>query len=90
MVKEMNAETGDRSRGRITFLRVPYHGNVNKIRQVLRFLVDCLSPWIAMREMIPYSEAKRLITAVVFEDEAIVHKSRNARNELWNLLLDDE
>ena len=33
------------------------------------FLVECLS-WIAM---IPYNEAKRLITAAVFEHDAIVY-----------------
>jgi len=41
----------------------------DKIRQVLCFLVECLS-WIAM---IPYNEAKRLITAAVFEHNAIVY-----------------
>ncbi|KYN29289.1 hypothetical protein ALC57_01278 [Trachymyrmex cornetzi] len=41
--------------------------------------------------MIPYSEAKRLITAAVFEDDAIVYvKGREKRTWLWNLLLDDE
>ncbi|KYN17529.1 hypothetical protein ALC57_10178 [Trachymyrmex cornetzi] len=41
--------------------------------------------------MIPYSEAKRLITAAVFEDYAIVYvKRREKLTWLWNLLLDDE
>ncbi|KYN15777.1 hypothetical protein ALC57_11983, partial [Trachymyrmex cornetzi] len=41
--------------------------------------------------MVPYSEAKRLITAAVFEDDAIVYvKGRKKRTWLWNLLLDDE
>ncbi|KYN14519.1 hypothetical protein ALC57_13273 [Trachymyrmex cornetzi] len=42
--------------------------------------------------MIPYSEAKSLITAAVFEDDdAIVYvKGREKRTWLWNLLLDDE
>ncbi|KYN26661.1 hypothetical protein ALC57_03970, partial [Trachymyrmex cornetzi] len=36
-------------------------------------------------------EAKRLITAAVFEDDAIVYvKGREKRTWLWNLLLDDE
>ncbi|KYN19888.1 hypothetical protein ALC57_07772 [Trachymyrmex cornetzi] len=40
---------------------------------------------------IPYSEAKRLITAAVFEDDAIVYvKGLEKRMWLWNLLLDDE
>ncbi|KYN19362.1 hypothetical protein ALC57_08307 [Trachymyrmex cornetzi] len=40
---------------------------------------------------IPYSEAKRLITAAVFEDDAIVYvKGLEKRTWLWNLLLDDE
>ena len=40
---------------------------------------------------IPYNEAKRLITAAVFEDDAIVYvKGREKRTWLWNLLLDDE
>ena len=42
-------------------------------------------------EMVPYNEAKRLITAAVFEDDAIVYvKGREKRTWLWNLLLDDE
>jgi len=41
--------------------------------------------------MIPYNEAKRLITTAVFEDDAIVYvKGREKRTWLWNLLLDDE
>ncbi|KYN22255.1 hypothetical protein ALC57_05340 [Trachymyrmex cornetzi] len=41
--------------------------------------------------MIPYSEAKRLITAAVFEDDAIVYvKGREKRTWLWNFFLDDE
>ncbi|KYN36139.1 hypothetical protein ALC56_09514 [Trachymyrmex septentrionalis] len=41
--------------------------------------------------MVPYNEAKRLITAAVFEDDAIVYvKRREKRTWLWNLLLDDE
>ena len=41
--------------------------------------------------MIPYNEAKRLITVAVFEDDAIVYvKGREKRTWLWNLLLDDE
>ena len=31
-----------------TFLRVPCHGFLDKIRKVLCFLAECLSPWIAM------------------------------------------
>ncbi|KYQ48812.1 hypothetical protein ALC60_12135 [Trachymyrmex zeteki] len=41
--------------------------------------------------MVPYSEAKRLITTAIFEDNAVVHvKGREKRTWLWNLLLDDE
>ena len=41
--------------------------------------------------MVPYNEAKRLITAAVFEDDAIVYvKGREKRTWLWNLLLDDK
>ncbi|KYN42557.1 hypothetical protein ALC56_03016 [Trachymyrmex septentrionalis] len=41
--------------------------------------------------MVPYNEAKRLITTAVFEDNAIVYvKGREKRTWLWNLLLDDE
>ena len=41
--------------------------------------------------MVPYNEAKRLITAAVFEDDAIVYvKGREKRTWLWNLLLNDE
>ncbi|KYN17054.1 hypothetical protein ALC57_10691 [Trachymyrmex cornetzi] len=41
--------------------------------------------------MVPYSEAKRLITAAVFEHDTIVYvKGREKRTWLWNLLLDDE
>jgi len=38
---------------------------VDKIQKVLRFLVDCLSPWIAMGRRIPYSMAKHLIIMAV-------------------------
>ncbi|XP_011060258.1 PREDICTED: uncharacterized protein LOC105149506 [Acromyrmex echinatior] len=42
-------------------------------------------------EMVPYNEAKRLITAAVFEDDAIVYvKGCEKRTWLWNLFLDDE
>ncbi|EGI63833.1 hypothetical protein G5I_07748 [Acromyrmex echinatior] len=38
--------------------------------------------------MVPYNEAKRLITAAVFEDDVIVYvKEREKRTWLWNLLL---
>ena len=41
--------------------------------------------------MVLYSDAKRLITVAVFEDDAIVYvKGREKRTQLWNLLLDDE
>ena len=41
--------------------------------------------------MVPYNEAKRLITTAVFEDDAIVYvKGREKRTWLWNLLLDNE
>ena len=41
--------------------------------------------------MVPYSDSKRLITAAVFEDDAIVYvKGREKQTWLWNLLLDDE
>jgi len=40
--------------------------------------------------MIPYNEAKRVITAVVFEDDAIVYIKGHKQTRLWNLLLDDE
>ncbi|KYN19054.1 hypothetical protein ALC57_08727 [Trachymyrmex cornetzi] len=40
---------------------------------------------------IPYSEAKRLITEAVFEDDVIVYvKGLEKRTWLWNLLLHDE
>ena len=49
----------------------------DKIRQVLCFLVECLSPWIAMGGMVPYNEVpimrKRLFTAAVFEHDVIVY-----------------
>jgi len=63
----------------------------DKIRQVLRFLVECLSLWIAVGGMVPYNEAKRLITTAVFEHDVIVYVKRHEkRTWLWNLLLDDE
>ncbi|KYN10433.1 hypothetical protein ALC57_17450 [Trachymyrmex cornetzi] len=41
--------------------------------------------------MVPYSEAKRLITAAVFKHDDIVYvKGYEKRTWLWNLLLDDE
>ena len=41
--------------------------------------------------MVPYNEAKRPITAAVFEDDAIVYvKGREKRTWLWNWLLNDE
>ncbi|KYN21927.1 hypothetical protein ALC57_05693, partial [Trachymyrmex cornetzi] len=41
--------------------------------------------------MIPYNETKRLITAAVFEDHAVVYvKGREKRTWLLNLLLDDK
>ncbi|EGI60448.1 hypothetical protein G5I_11346 [Acromyrmex echinatior] len=41
--------------------------------------------------MVPYNEAKCLITTAVFEDDAVVYvKGREKRTWLWNLLLDDE
>ncbi|EGI65476.1 hypothetical protein G5I_06036 [Acromyrmex echinatior] len=39
--------------------------------------------------MVPFSEAKCLITAAVFEDNAYV-KEREKQTWLWNLFLDDE
>ena len=47
---------------------------LDKIRKVLRFLAECLSPWIAkgrMEEygMIPYSMTKRLIIMAVIAEE---------------------
>ncbi|KYQ58434.1 hypothetical protein ALC60_02574 [Trachymyrmex zeteki] len=42
-------------------------------------------------EMIPYSEAERLITMAIFEDDAVIYvKGREKRTWLWNLLLNDE
>jgi len=41
--------------------------------------------------MIPYNEAKRLITTAVFVHDVIVYvKGHEKRMWLWNLLLDDE
>ena len=41
--------------------------------------------------MIPYNEAKRLVTMAVFEDDAVVYvKGREKRTWLRNLLLNDE
>ena len=41
--------------------------------------------------MVPYSDAKHLITVAVFEDDTIVYvKGREKRTWLWNLFLDDE
>jgi len=40
--------------------------------------------------MIPYNEAKCLITTTVFEDDVVYVKGREKRIWLWNLLLDDE
>jgi len=58
-----------------------------EIQQVLRFLVKCLSSWIAGGS----HEAKRLITTAIFEDNAIIYvKKREKGMWLWNLLLDDE
>jgi len=50
----------------------------------LALLVDCLSPWIAMKGAIPYSEAKYLITTIVFENDAIVYIKRET-----NVAVDD-
>jgi len=42
-------------------------------------------------EMIPYNDAKHLITTAVFEHDVIVYvKGHEKRTWLWNLLLDDE
>jgi len=62
----------------------------DKIRQVLRFLLIAYYHGLQWKDgMVPYNEAKRLITTAVFEDNAVV--SRDVKNEyLWNLLLDDE
>ena len=64
----------------------------DKIRQVLCFLVECLSSWIAMGRRdgpVQDREDKRLITAVVLK-MMLSYTSRDARNEqLWNLLLDE-
>ena len=41
--------------------------------------------------MVPYNEAKRLITTAVFEHDVIVYvKGHKKRIWLWNLLLDDK
>ncbi|KYN36143.1 hypothetical protein ALC56_09518 [Trachymyrmex septentrionalis] len=41
--------------------------------------------------MVPYSDAKHLITVAVFEDDAIVYvKGRKKQTWMWNLILDDE
>jgi len=40
----------------------------DKVRKVLRFLAECLSPWSAEDGMIPYSVTKRLITMTVMEE----------------------
>jgi len=41
--------------------------------------------------MIPYNEAKRLITPAVFEYDVIVYvKGHEKRTWLWNLFSDDE
>jgi len=41
--------------------------------------------------MVPYNEAKRLITTAVFEYDVIVYvKGHEKRTWLWNLLLNDE
>ena len=46
----------------------------DEVRQVLCFLVECLSPWITMRGRDgPVDEVKLLITATVFEDDTIVY-----------------
>jgi len=37
----------------------------DKVRKVLRFLAECLTPWSAEDGMIPYSVTKRLITMTV-------------------------
>jgi len=62
----------------------------DKIRQTLRFLVECLSLWIAMggRDS-PVQGAKRLITTAVFEHDVIVYVKGHEKRT-WNLLLDDE
>ena len=62
----------------------------DKIRQVLRFLVECLSPWIAMGGWDGPIQ-RGLITTAVFEHDVIVYvKGHEKRTWLWNLLLDDE
>ena len=64
----------------------------DKIRQVLRFLVECLSHGLQWEDgMVPYNEAKCLITRAVFKHDVIVYvKGHEKRTWLWNLLLDDE
>jgi len=57
----------------------------------LRFLIHYQLELQWKDRMVPYNEAKCLITTVVFEDNAIVYvKRREKRTWLWNLVLDDE
>jgi len=72
----------------------------DKIRQVLRFLVECLSPWIAMggrdglvqRDETPNHDSciwmYMYLTAVY--DVIVYVKGHEKRMWLWNLLLDDK
>ncbi|KYN12184.1 hypothetical protein ALC57_15650 [Trachymyrmex cornetzi] len=57
----------------------------------VRLDFECKENVPANTTPVPYSEAKRLITAAVFEHDAIVYvNGREKRTWLWNVLLDDE
>jgi len=61
----------------------------DKIRQVLRFLVECLPPRIAMGGRDGLNEAKCLIMIAVI-DACTLRDMRNKHGtRMWNSLLDD-
>jgi len=62
----------------------------DKIRQVLRFLVECLSPRIAMDGMVPHNEAKCLIMIAVIDACTLRDMRNKHRTRMWNSLLDNE
>jgi len=53
-----------------------------EIRQILRFLIECLSSWIAMSDgMVPYDSNASNYEAMIEENEALVHvKGQKNRN----------
>jgi len=70
IMKEVAMLKGNRSHT-LHFYEFPW--KFFKIRQILRFLVECLSSLRWEDGMISHNEAKRLTTTAVFEHDAIMY-----------------